>query len=97
MGKNKAKEAVDYRQVLSEEDFTRYARLRDLRKQLAEAEGVPAYTIFTNAQLAAMVTQRVSQASDMINIEGVGQAKRDKYGAAFLPILLEMFSAASAS
>ncbi len=32
---------VDYREVLSEADFAVFAKLRNLRKELAEKEGVP--------------------------------------------------------
>src|ERR1700678_2568203 len=45
---------VDYREILSEPDFAVYAKLRSLRKLMAENEGLPAYTLFTNEQLAAM-------------------------------------------
>ncbi len=50
----KKKGAVDYREILDEESFKRYASMRTIRKQLADAEGVPAYTIFTNEELAAL-------------------------------------------
>jgi predicted DNA binding CopG/RHH family protein len=49
---------VDYREVLSAADFALFAKLRDLRKRLAEREGVPAYALFTNEQLAQMAQQR---------------------------------------
>ena len=38
---------IDYRDVLSEPDFAVFARLRALRKTLADKEGVPAYALFT--------------------------------------------------
>ncbi len=49
------KAKIDYREVFDERDFATFAALRTLRKELAEAEGVPAYALFTNEQLAAMV------------------------------------------
>ena len=51
---------VDYREILSEFDFAVYAKLRSLRKSMAEKDGLPAYTFFTNEQLAAMVQQRAT-------------------------------------
>ena len=72
---------VDYREVLSEADFAVYAKLRNLRKELAEGEGVPAYALFTNEQLAEMVQRRVHSLTAMKEIEGVGDAKIEKYGA----------------
>lgn len=78
---------VDYREVLSEREFTVYAELRSLRKTLAEREGVPAYALFTNEQLAQLVRSGVTTTTDMASIEGVGKARIEKYGAAFLDVL----------
>jgi superfamily II DNA helicase RecQ len=78
---------VDYREVLSESDFAAFAKLRSLRKALAEKDGVPAYALFTNEQLAEMVRRRVRSVAAMEQIEGVGQGRSEKYGASFLDIL----------
>jgi superfamily II DNA helicase RecQ len=43
---------VDYKEVLSPEAFTVYARLRDIRKACAEEKGIPPYAIFNNEHLA---------------------------------------------
>jgi superfamily II DNA helicase RecQ len=79
--------AVDYREVLPPADFALYDRLRDARKQAAEAEGLPTYAVFTNEQLAAMVTGRVTSAAGLATIEGVGEARVQRYGPRFLPLL----------
>jgi superfamily II DNA helicase RecQ len=81
---------VDYREVLSESDFAIYAKLRSLRKSMAEKDGLPAYTLFTNEQLAAMVQQRVTSLRALEEIQGIGPARVKKYGAAFLEILETM-------
>jgi len=81
---------VDYREVLSESDFAIYAKLRSLRKSMAEKDGLPAYTLFTNEQLAAMVQQRVTSLRALEEIQGIGPARVKKYGAAFLEILQTM-------
>ncbi len=78
---------IDYREVLSAEQFALFARLRKLRKELAEREGVPPYALFTNEQLAAMVQQGARALEDLRAIPGVGPARVEKYGAAFLYIL----------
>jgi superfamily II DNA helicase RecQ len=78
---------VDYKERLSEADFVVYARLRSLRKELAERDEVPAYTVFTNEQLAAMVQGRATSPEALLEIPGVGQARVDKYGEAFLALL----------
>ena len=71
---------VDYKAVLSEGDFAVFSMLRDLRKTLAEAEGVPAYAIFTNEQLAKFAQSRAQSQADLQKVDGVGEAKIEKYG-----------------
>jgi superfamily II DNA helicase RecQ len=78
---------VDYKEVLNEEQFKLFCRLRDLRKRFAEDEGVPVYTVFTNEQLAGMVQSGVQSLSEMGQIPGVGKARIDKYAKSFLGIL----------
>ena len=88
---------VDYREVLNESDLAVFAELRNLRRALAENEGVPQFALFTNEQLAAMVTQRVSTPSALGEIEGVGKARIDKYARHFLPLLKKAFAAVPAA
>jgi superfamily II DNA helicase RecQ len=78
---------VDYRERLSEEDFVLYAKLRDLRKEIAQAEGVPLYNVFNNNQLATMVEKKARTKADLESIAGVGDARVDKYGKQFLDFL----------
>ena len=85
---------IDYRAVLSEEEFAVYAKLRELRKTFADEAGIPAYAVFTNDQLAAMVRTRVKTKAALAKIEGVGDAKLKKYGEAFLRTLAELFAPA---
>ena len=84
---------IDYREVLSEQDFAVFARLRTLRKGLADGEGIPAYAVFTNEQLAELVQHRVQSAAALREIAGVGEARIEKYGDAFLRLLREAFAA----
>jgi superfamily II DNA helicase RecQ len=75
---------VDYREVLSDEDFTVFATLRTLRKEIAEQEGVPPYALFTNEQLAEIVRRRAETATDLKQINGIGPSRIQKYGERFL-------------
>lgn len=72
---------IDYREVLSPEDFAVFDKLRKFRKTLAEQDSVPAYAVFTNEQLAKIVTERVKTEKELAAIEGVGENKVSKYGA----------------
>jgi superfamily II DNA helicase RecQ len=86
---------VDYREVLGAADFALFAKLRDLRKKLAEQEGVPAYALFTNEQLAQMVQQRVTTKAELAALDGVRPARIEKYGEVFLNLLLSIDISAS--
>ena len=81
---------IDYREVLPEEEFRVYARLRDLRNGLAEREGVPAYALFSNEHLADMVRRRVRTSAELMALDGVGEARTAKYGPAFLEVLAQV-------
>lgn len=70
--------------MLKPEEFEVFSRLREWRKGMAEQEGVPVYVVFTNEQLAEMVKKRVSTKAGLKEIEGVGDARVEKYGAAVL-------------
>ncbi len=78
---------VDYREVLSPADFSRFVALRSLRAEIAKAEAVPVYTIFTNEQLARMVQGKVASRADLAKIEGIGESRLEKYAGRFLDLL----------
>jgi superfamily II DNA helicase RecQ len=87
-GKNGAlRGKVDYREILSPEDFAVFARLRQVRQEIAQGDAVPVYTIFTNEQLAQMVRGRATTRAALEKIAGVGDARIEKYGARVLGIL----------
>jgi superfamily II DNA helicase RecQ len=77
----------DYREILNPDDFAQFAQLRELRKEVAQAEAVPVYTIFTNEQLAQMVEAKARTRADLERIAGVGDARIEKYGPRFLQVL----------
>ena len=54
---------IDYREVLAPADFQVFARLREIRKHLAERDAVPPYAVFTNEQLAEMIRGRARTAA----------------------------------
>ena len=61
--------------------------LRQCRRELAEEAGVPPYVIFHDATLKEMLHRRPTSTEEMLAIHGVGQAKLERYGAAFLDAL----------
>ena len=61
-----------------------YEALRGLRTELAKAEGVPAYVVFSNATLSDMAARRPHDMPGMLRVSGVGEYKANRYGQAFL-------------
>ncbi|HOX27180.1 MAG TPA: DNA helicase RecQ [Candidatus Krumholzibacteria bacterium] len=61
-----------------------FERLRRKRKELADAQGVPPYVILHDKTLAAMASVRPASPADLLRISGIGQAKLERYGEAFL-------------
>jgi ribonuclease D len=78
---------IDYREILTKDEFDRYSQLRALREQLAEAEAVPVYTILTNAQLADLARTVPQTKTALAAIEGLGPAKLERYGEPLLALL----------
>lgn len=69
---------------LAEDDAAVYEQLRSLRLQLAQQQGVPPYVIFHDASLREMAQLRPHTTQELLGINGVGQAKLERYGDAFL-------------
>lgn len=81
---NNTRTRVDYRQILPPDKFEIFSRLRDLRKEISQQAGVPAYMVFTNEQLAKIVEIRPTTKAALEQIAGVGDGRVEKYGATFL-------------
>jgi superfamily II DNA helicase RecQ len=84
------RERIDYMQVLPPEQFAVFAKLRSRRKEVAASDGVPPFAVFTDAQLAAIVTGNVRSDAELRRIEGVGEGKSQRYGGRFLDLLREL-------
>lgn len=61
--------------------------LRACRRELADEAGVPAYIVFGDKVLLEMVSRRPASPSELLQVPGVGQAKLERYGDAFLEVL----------
>lgn len=78
---------VDYKSLLSPEDFAVFVQLRDWRKDAAEKEGTPVYTILNNDQLATIARQRITTLAALGGIDGIGDARLQKYGQTVINIV----------
>ncbi len=61
-----------------------YERLRALRLKLAHQKCVPPFMIFSNATLSSMASIRPINDYEFLQVHGVGEAKAESYGDAFL-------------
>ena len=61
-----------------------FARLRELRRDLARRQGVPPYVVFGDAALRQMAQSLPVTEANFLAINGVGQTKLDRYGPEFL-------------
>jgi superfamily II DNA helicase RecQ len=84
---------IDYREVLNDEQFAVFSRLRTVRKEIADGEGIPVYAIFSNAQLAEMVQRRLTTVEELAGMAGIGKARVEKYAPRFTPLLVDAFGA----
>ncbi len=61
-----------------------FEALRETRRDLARAAGVPPYVVFHDATLREMAALRPQTLSQLGEVQGVGAKKLDAYGQAFL-------------
>jgi len=83
------KEKIDYREILSPDAFARFSVLREWRKQAAQEDAVPVYTILTNEQMAEIAKTKCRTKAELSRIEGIGTGRIEKYFDAILSLLKE--------
>ncbi|MCG7533006.1 DNA helicase RecQ [Psychrobium sp. MM17-31] len=76
------KDDYDYDEVL-------FAKLRTLRKTIADDQGVPPYVVFSDASLAEMAEQQPQTPFELLRVNGVGERKLEKFGDEFLALIRE--------
>jgi ATP-dependent DNA helicase RecQ len=64
-----------------------FAKLRKLRKTLADENNVPPYVVFNDTTLLEMAEQLPVSPSDLLDITGVGQRKLEKFGRPFMAMI----------
>jgi len=75
--------------VLNEQEYAFFDHLRQVRKSIAEQQGVPVYAVFTNEHLACMVKKPPKTLKDIAMLPGVGEARVKQFGEAFLKVCLD--------
>lgn len=61
-----------------------FARLRKLRKNLADENNLPPYIIFSDVTLREMAARQPASHDELLQITGIGEKKASQWGSAFL-------------
>jgi ATP-dependent DNA helicase RecQ len=68
-------------------DETLFGLLRQRRKELADAAGIPPYIVFSDRTLVEMASALPQSDEELLSISGVGQVKLERYGEEFLGVI----------
>ena len=77
------------RQSVANYDKDLFARLRFLRKQIADKENIPPYIVFNDATLQEMAQYMPTSNIEMLQINGVGSIKLERFGQPFMALIQE--------
>ncbi|WP_143239383.1 DNA helicase RecQ [Agrobacterium rosae] len=82
---------------LPDEDAALFQALRERRMEIARTQNLPPYVIFHDKTLIELAGARPTSRAEMAKVPGVGEAKLDRYGPAFLEVIAEFLSASTVS
>jgi ATP-dependent DNA helicase RecQ len=71
----------------SDSDPVLLGALREWRRNLARAAGVPAFVIFHDTTLRALATARPSTRDELLTVPGIGPVKAERYGDPVLAVV----------
>lgn len=77
------------RQSVANYDKDLFSRLRFLRKQIADKENIPPYIVFNDATLQEMAQYMPTSNIEMLQINGVGSIKLERFGRPFIKLIQE--------
>lgn len=86
------KKVVKKRAIDLDYDETLFQRLREVRKQIADEQHIPPFVVFSDATLIEMAFHLPSHDETMLEINGVGKHKVEKYGQKFIKAILDYCS-----
>ena len=75
------------RAELAGSDRELFERLRAERLSIAKELDVPPYVVFPDATLIALAKERPGDWDELLDIPGIGQSKRERFGKQFLAVI----------
>jgi ATP-dependent DNA helicase RecQ len=70
-------------------DRVLFAKLRELRKAIADGEDIAPFIVFNDATLSELARVQPKTSREMLSISGIGDVKLSRYGQPFLSLIKE--------
>ncbi|MCC5779479.1 DNA helicase RecQ [Nitratireductor sp. B36] len=87
-GRSRRASGSDAASALAPADAELFKALREKRIEIARAQNLPPYVIFHDRTLIEMAAVRPTSRKAMAGISGIGDAKLERYGEAFLDVIV---------
>ena len=78
------------KKIIDTQDEALFEALRALRTEIATQHGIPPYLVFHDSTLAALATHKPQEYDELININGIGRSKQERYGEDFLSLIRDL-------
>jgi superfamily II DNA helicase RecQ len=82
-GSEKEAKKVDYKKLLDEVTFEKFSKLREIRKKVAADEGISAFIVFGDEELAELAKLDEITEKAMLGIKGIGEKKVERFAKHF--------------
>ena len=79
VGSRVPRDRVDYMEVLTPDQFRRFYAYRNRRKNISEDDGIAAFEVLTDSQMAKLAKMESPTRADMEKIRGVGSKRVAKF------------------
>ena len=70
-------------------DRALFAKLRELRKGIADGEDIAPFIVFNDATLSELARVKPKTSREMLSVSGIGEVKLSRYGQPFLALIKE--------
>ena len=75
--------------ILNTRGLAFFEELRELRREIAREKGIPPYLVFSDKTLVDMCVRLPMNREEMMDVNGMGAFKYEKYGERFLACIME--------
>ncbi|SFV58762.1 ATP-dependent DNA helicase RecQ [hydrothermal vent metagenome] len=72
-------------------DVEIFEKLKSLRREIAQANNIPPYIVFSDKTLKELAIKLPNSKEDMLMVHGIGEVKYERYGEKFLSLILEIY------